>query len=61
MGQASERIEQHIDVERARLGENLDRLERKMRRQKRAFQETGIWVAALVVGAIVAGLLLGRR
>ncbi|GEM_PF-3466061 len=60
MGEASERIEQHIADERARLGMHLDQLERKIDAEKQQAQSTAVVAGAIIGGAVLIGLIAGR-
>ncbi len=60
MGEAADRIEQHIDAERQKLDWDLEQIERKLRVKTRRLQHNSIILGIAVAGGLLLSFLVTR-
>ncbi len=60
MGEAADRIEQHIDAERQKLDWDLEQIERKLRVKTRRLQRNSIILGIAVAGGLLLSFLVTR-
>ena len=60
MGEATDRIERHIDAERQRLDWDLQQIERKLRAKTRWLQRNSIILGVAVASGLLLSLLVTR-